>query len=164
MFKVILKKSLYVFLAVVMTFSLSISAFADDSGDYMIGLSEEPPVYSETDGITPYGYEKPGVLDGWNVAKKGKKEFSGYVAEWSQKQYLYTNNYFTGKTSYTISVTNEKSKDSLQYAIMSMKGKVIYSYTLPAGTTTTFTFKRDKKSQKFYLRFEKPMSAHGYVS
>lgn len=104
------------------------------------GVSPEEP------GIdTTYGTSKPSNV--WDVTKSGRYNFSGK----SQQQDMYTNYKFTGKDSYTVSVTNH-GKYNLNVKVKTLTN-TYSSNTLAPGTTSTFSVSGMKKISEPYIWF-----------
>ncbi|AFQ45256.1 hypothetical protein [Desulfosporosinus meridiei] len=109
------------------------------------GVSPTEPT-DQTKDITPQGTGIPTSV--WNIVDNGQYDFSGY----SNYQVLYTNYKFTGKTSYTVRITNTGSSNLI------LKAKNILSTylteTLEPGHSYGFRVDVPSSTTQFYLLFD----------
>lgn len=113
-------------------------------------------------GIVPFDITPPSAV--WNVAEKGQYSFSGDTFDSS---YLYTNRIFTGKSSYSISITNQLTSNSTTAKFMgSWELKTYRTVSVSAGMTAIFSLNSNHgitASTKWMIRFTAPVSTEGYV-
>lgn len=96
-----------------------------------------------------------------NIATKGTMSIYGQAAY----DDLYTNKYFTGKTSYSIYVYNEKGyTDYLSFSIYRSDGTFIDSFSVQGQTGKTISLTNASTSSKYYLKFEAPCHFSGSIS
>lgn len=113
------------------------------------GVSPTEPT-DET--ITPQGTSIPSSV--WNIVNNGQYDFSGV----SNYQVLYTNYKFTGKTKYTVRVTNNESSDLVVDAKSTL---TTYStMTVKPGHSVGFEVSVPSSTTEFYLRFD---ANRGYI-
>ena len=97
----------------------------------------------------------------WDLSSKGKYSFSGS----SQAATLYTNYLFTGKTSVTIKINNNKNKDvTVKYRRKDLIfDNTIYTVTIKPNESEEFTINNLDKSNKYYISFSGSCDVDGYI-
>ena len=131
------------------------------SGNTYDTLSDKPPIEFDSD-IVPQGNTVPSGT--WDISEKGQYDFAGYTFDSS---YLYTSWRFKGKSSYTVSITNEYTQP-LKVAFEGTL-RTYRTVSVPQGTTcyTTLSSNNSKYTitadTKWYLRFTAPCEVNGYV-
>ena len=98
-----------------------------------------------------------------NLATSGAYEFSGYA----ERTGLYTNYYFTGKTSYSVEVTNNSAKKTLKVIAYKIneKGKKVKLKTVTVKPNVISQFKISdlNSSDSILLYFSAPCDFEGYI-
>lgn len=161
-------------LTVISMFSLAIGVSASETVEEAkinliestpnnIGVSTEAPIGSalaenSTDEISPYGLGKPST-DNVVDLNDGKMKFSGEA----KRSKLFTNNYFTGKSKVSYSITNYNDNELTvkvytQYGIFATE-----TIKVPANTTSTGTISDLNSSKLYYMTFQAPSDFSGYV-
>lgn len=103
-------------------------------------------------GVSVRSISKPSEI--WDISIK-PYDFKGEAGGST----LYTNYKFKGKTSYTITVTNDHTK-TLRVKCAGAKGG---SKKVKPGKTTTFTVTTKDTSKMFYISFGAPSDFYGTV-
>lgn len=124
----------------------------------LIGVTENPEYLDKNeDEIVPYETYKPTNI--YDFTYNNKYNFSGEA----YRQDLYTNYLFTGKTMYSVVVTNRNPNNLLHVA--AYKKQSLFDEKLQEIDITTsgsFVFYADK-SDKVYLRFTAPCDFSGNI-
>lgn len=136
-----------------MTFCGSSTVFANEN----FGVTEHPD-YLYNASIEPYSTSEP--KKEWNLATKGRYNFSGYATV----ENLYTNYYFTGVTRVKIHVKNSGS--GTMTVILLKKALInseIHSTNISKGEGPTYYVNGLSSSKKYMLLFQASGDFSGYI-
>lgn len=159
-----MKKAISLILALICCLTMSMSVYASEN----VGVSPFPPVTLTENfgGVGVNGASKPGLAYVWNIVDDGTYTISGYCSSWSDG--LYTNYYFTGKSSYAITITNH-TNTSVQ---LDFYGWLFHYMTesIAANTTRTVYFdtahaeRTVSSSTQWLIHFSAPCDIDGTIS
>ncbi|WP_059171990.1 hypothetical protein [Bacillus sp. FJAT-27445] len=128
-----------------------------------INVSTKSPVstVNDSDIITPFGTSTP--TQAHHLVNDGQMDFSGSA----QGSALYTNKYFTGKSSVNIYVRNSHSSAKLTVKIIDIDGwfgGVVKTYTIEPGYQLYANPTGLDSKGRYYLEFSAPSNFSGYVN
>lgn len=95
----------------------------------------------------------------WNVATQGMYEFAGSAA--SSRYTLYSLYKFSGKTTYTVSVTNLLSSSQAVNCHRTISDAIFSTFSVDGNSTATFSV--SSGAAVWYLGFPGKCSVEGYV-
>lgn len=136
----------------------SSSVFASAATNANIGVSETPPIITESE-IVPFGVSKPSK--NWDLNSQGRYNFSGN----SYGQDLYSNYNLTGVEKARIYVKNNRST-SLTVKLLKSQTGIDWSVStmkIAAGEEATWTASNLDKSAKYILKFYGPSDFSGWI-
>lgn len=156
-----MKKVFFLFLCVVLIFSLSIPCFAAT----VDGVSTEEDL-SQNYNVSPicpweqistYGVNPP--TEGWNICTQGAYYFSGQAA-YSK---LYLSKLLYGPYYYSVTVTNRSSTGAL--TVNPQDGIPVAPFTVAANSTVSDRrFIQKDGTTYFCLSFNAPSNFEGFVA
>lgn len=148
-----LQSLLCIILCGIITLSGGLVSYAGEN----IGVSENPPYLNES-SIQPYSTREP--KEEWNLATKGRYNFSGYATV----ENLYTNYYFTGVSKVRIHVENKGSGTmTIKLLKKAFINSEIHSTDLSKSSSTTYTVSSLDSSKKYMILFQATGNFSGYI-
>lgn len=156
-----MKKIISFVLTTAILLAISANAVAADASEVNIDLLVDHPPYVETRGGTP-----PTIFDVWNIAEKGRYNFSGYAEDYSTTA-LYTKYHFTGETQYLVKVNNN-SDNSVEITFRGWYTNY-REEVIPANSSLSYIISSEfceadiNEDTIWYIRFSRPCDVSGYV-
>lgn len=131
---------------------------ADVDTNSSVSLTAEGDYYYN---VSPVELRDPSIpTKEWNITEKGEYEFAGVT---KTPQQLYTNYYFVGQDSYTVTVNN--NIDAELTVLVKTRFKTYKEVTVDPFRTVTFTATGMKDDSKIYILFKgAPKDFDGTIS
>lgn len=125
-----------------------------------VGVNEIAPGLGDPNQMVTFGTSKPtSVID---LSTYGRKSFEGYL---TTARSLYTNDLYTGKSSFKIYVRNTGT-DTLTFKVKrkdAIFDNTVGTYEVNRGVGGTVTVSSLAKSSNYYIEFIGPANFSGWI-